>query len=154
MSPRRSVRTFVPILVILLGVVFGRGRTAESRVAPAPAGNAPNAAAEKTADSHESSLDLTDVGDARHREQIERVVRSMDDTGRPPEGVAQGGRRGGAKGIFMNAEGRLPREPRGYWVESDVWPRSGPRDAERLIFGRKREVYWTRDHYESFVRLR
>lgn len=148
------MRTFVPILVILLGVVFGRGRTAESRVAPAPTDNSPSVAAEKTVESRESSLDLTTVGEARHREQIERVVRSMDVTGRPPEGVAQGGRQGGAKGIFMNAEGRLPREPRGYWVESDVWPKSGPRDAERLIFGRKREVYWTRDHYESFVRLR
>ena len=154
MSPRRSVRTFVPILVILLGVVFGRGRTAESRVAPSPASPAPSAAIATNSDSHASSLDLSGVGDVRHREQIERVVRAVDHTGRPPEGVAQGGRRGGAKGVFVNAEGRLPRQPRGYWIESDVWPKSGARDAERLIFGRKREVYWTRDHYDSFVRLR
>nr|MBP6705363.1 hypothetical protein [Vicinamibacteria bacterium] len=35
-----------------------------------------------------------------------------------------------------------------------VWPKDGPRDAERLVFGREGEVYWTRDHYETFVRLR
>jgi len=82
------------------------------------------------------------------------VIEAMDRTGAPPEGVAQGGRRGGRKGVFQNAEGRLPRQVQGYWIESDVWPKDGPRDAERLIFGRDREVYWTRDHYETFVRLR
>ncbi|MCL4818082.1 MAG: hypothetical protein KJ067_03040 [Vicinamibacteria bacterium] len=79
----------------------------------------------------------------------------MDRTGRPPEGVAQGGRRGGQRGLFENAEGRLPRRPRGYYVESDVWPRGpGGRGAERLVFGREGEVYYTSDHYDSFTRLR
>ena len=112
------------------------------------------AASPSTGVSSALGLDLSQVPDARHRSQIERVVESMDATGVPPRGVIQGGRRGGARGVFQNAEGRLPRKPRGYWVESDVWPKTGPRDAERLIFGREREVYWTRDHYETFVRLR
>jgi guanyl-specific ribonuclease Sa len=99
-------------------------------------------------------LDLTAVEDRARRAQINRVVDSMDRTGTPPSGVAQGGRRGNQKGVFQNAEGRLPRRPLGYWTESDVWPKNGPRDAERLIFGRDREVYWSRDHYETFVRLR
>ncbi|MBP9947965.1 MAG: hypothetical protein KBH14_16285 [Vicinamibacteria bacterium] len=78
----------------------------------------------------------------------------MDRTGKPPRGVFQGGRRSGKKGVFVNAERRLPQRPAGYWIESDVWPKDGPRDAERLVFGREGEVYWTRDHYETFVRLR
>lgn len=89
-----------------------------------------------------------------HRAQIERVIEAMDRTGKPPRGVVQGGRRGAQTGVFQNAEGRLPRQRQGYWIESDVWPKDGPRDAERLVFGREGEVYWTRDHYETFVRLR
>lgn len=95
-------------------------------------------------------LDLSAVRAPGHRAQIARVVESMDRTGAPPPGVVQGGRRG----VFRNAEGLLPRQRLGYWIESDVWPKKGPRDAERLVFGRGREVYWTRDHYQSFVRLR
>lgn len=101
-----------------------------------------------------AGLDLGAVQTPAHRAQIERVVESMDRSGAPPAGVVQGGRRGAQKGVFQNAEGRLPRRPRGYWIESDVWPTKGLRDAERLIFGREHEVYWTRDHYETFVRLR
>jgi guanyl-specific ribonuclease Sa len=99
-------------------------------------------------------LDLSSVKDAAHRERIARVVESMDRTGSPPEGVFQGGRRGGRRGVFLNAEGRLPRKRAGYWIESDVWPKKGPRGAERLIFGRDLEVYWTKDHYQTFSRLR
>lgn len=97
-----------------------------------------------------SELDLSTIKAPAHRAQIARVVESMDRTGAPPPGVVQGGRRG----VFRNAEGLLPRQRLGYWIESDVWPKKGPRGAERLVFGRDREVYWTRDHYQSFVRLR
>lgn len=80
---------------------------------------------------------------------------AFDRTGSPPAGVAQGGRRGGRRGVFDNAEGRLPRRGPGYYRESDVWPRGpGGRGAERLVFGNAGEVYYTADHYRSFVRLR
>ncbi len=98
---------------------------------------------------------LRALGDANLAAQIRRVVASLDATGRPPDGVAQGGRRGGSRGTFQNAEGRLPRRAPGYYVESDVWPR-GPtgRGALRLIVGRQGEVFFSSDHYRSFVRLR
>ena len=84
-----------------------------------------------------------------------RVIAAVDATGKPPAGVAQGGRRGGPKGLFDNADGRLPRKPRGYYMESDVWPRGpGGRGAIRLVFGKEGEVYFTADHYRSFTRLR
>ncbi len=79
----------------------------------------------------------------------------MDRTGLPPAGIAQGGRRGSQRAVFQNLERRLPAKPPGYYRESDVWPRgSGSRGAERLVFGREGQVYYSKDHYRSFVRLR
>jgi guanyl-specific ribonuclease Sa len=79
----------------------------------------------------------------------------MDLTGRPPAGVAQGGRQGKERGVFQNLERRLPARPAGYYRESDVWPRGASgRGPERLVFGRESEVYYSKDHYRNFVRLR
>lgn len=56
---------------------------------------------------------------------------------------------------FGNREGRLPRQPRGYyteWVVRTEGVRSvGP---QRLITGRHGEAYYTPDHYETFVPVR
>jgi len=93
--------------------------------------------------------------DALLDRQIAAVIDSMDRTGRPPAGVAQGGRRAGRRGVFDNAEGRLPAQPRGYYTETDVWPRGpGGRGAGRLIFGKDGQVYYTADHYRTFRRVR
>ena len=164
MKPARSrLWRLVPVLILLAGAALARSRGAGPRAAEPKALSPPSGANTRPAPSPLSTtpaagpgraLDLRVVGDPEHRAQIRRVIEAMDRTGAPPEGVAQGGRRGGRKGVFQNAEGRLPRQVQGYWIESDVWPKDGPRDAERLIFGGDREVYWTRDHYETFVRLR
>jgi hypothetical protein len=93
--------------------------------------------------------------DSRLKSQIENVIESFDKTGKPPEGVWQGGRRGQQRGLFMNDKGKLPIKPHGYYTESDIWPGSpGNRGAERLIIGRGGEVYYTPDHYKKFVRIR
>ncbi len=142
MKPARSgLWRLVSIAVVIAGLVVLGLRGTDTKAGGTMRGS-------------ERALDLQAVEGAEHRAQIQRVVEAMDRTGAPPEGVAQGGRRGGQKGVFQNAEGRLPRQARGYWIESDVWPKNGARGAERLIFGRGGEVYWTRDHYETFVRLR
>lgn len=149
-AARFRLRRIVPVLALLAGALLGCGAGAES--SPQEAGKArqppPVVASKSSADG------LAVIESAEHRRQIERVIEAMDRTGKPPHGVFQGGRRGGKKGVFLNAERRLPQKPAGYWIESDVWPKDGPRDAERLVFGRAGEVYWTRDHYETFVRLR
>ena len=117
---------------------------AEPRPATAPAAPAPRAAP--------TSISL---GDPALERQVALVIESMDQTGHPPQGVAQGGRRGGTRGVFENVEGRLPRQAGGYYTETDVWPRgAGGRGARRLIFGRGGEVYYTADHYRTFVRVR
>jgi guanyl-specific ribonuclease Sa len=99
---------------------------------------------------------LKSAGSARLDTQIRKVVESMDKSGRPPAGVAQGRRPGKEVGVFQNLERRLPRKAAGYYRESDVWPRraGANRGPERLVFGRDGEVYYSADHYRSFVRLR
>lgn len=56
---------------------------------------------------------------------------------------------------FGNREGRLPRQPRGYYTEwvvrTDGVRGVGP---QRLITGRNGEAYYTPDHYETFVPVR
>jgi guanyl-specific ribonuclease Sa len=145
------------VLLAVAGGVLARGRGGERNTpqpVATPAAKADGSPREVAERGRERRVDLSAVESKEHRGQILKVIEAMDATGAPPSGVAQGGRRGGRKGVFQNAGGLLPRRPAGYWVESDVWPKKGPRDAERLIFGREGEVYWTRDHYESFVQLR
>ncbi|HEY2207089.1 MAG TPA: ribonuclease domain-containing protein [Pseudonocardia sp.] len=54
--------------------------------------------------------------------------------------------------VFNNAERLLPRHDRGYYHEYTVpTPGSKDRGARRLITGQSREVYYSGDHYRSFV---
>lgn len=56
--------------------------------------------------------------------------------------------------IFGNREGRLPPASSGYYREYTVpTPGSPDRGARRIITGQKGEIYYTRDHYRSFVRV-
>jgi ribonuclease T1 len=54
--------------------------------------------------------------------------------------------------VFENREKLLPAEPSGYYHEYTVpTPGSDDRGARRLIYGRSKELYYTEDHYASFV---
>ena len=55
---------------------------------------------------------------------------------------------------FGNFERRLPRKERGYYKEYTV-PTPGARDrgARRIVAGRKGELYFTDDHYQTFRRI-
>lgn len=56
--------------------------------------------------------------------------------------------------VFGNREGLLPDQDRGYYHEYTVeTPGSDDRGARRLVTGGADEVYYTADHYESFVRV-
>ncbi|ALG07522.1 ribonuclease domain-containing protein [Kibdelosporangium phytohabitans] len=54
--------------------------------------------------------------------------------------------------VFENREKRLPAKAREYYHEYTV-PTPGSRDrgARRLIYGKERELYYTENHYDSFV---
>lgn len=54
--------------------------------------------------------------------------------------------------VFGNREGRLPAQRSGYYHEYTVHtPGSTDRGARRMITGSSSEVYYTNDHYNSFV---
>jgi guanyl-specific ribonuclease Sa len=56
--------------------------------------------------------------------------------------------------VFGNREGLLPDHDRGYYHEYTVeTPGSRDRGTRRLVTGEADEVYYTGDHYESFVQV-
>ena len=56
---------------------------------------------------------------------------------------------------FGNREHHLPARPNGYYREYTVeTPGSADRGARRIIGGKAGELYYTDDHYDSFVRVR
>jgi guanyl-specific ribonuclease Sa len=87
--------------------------------------------------------------------QVDRVVSHFDEFGAPPSGVAQGGLKGFPEGTYANKSGALPEQDLGYYTESDIWPSGSgvKRGAERLIFGGGK-VWFTPDHYDTFVQIR
>jgi len=55
---------------------------------------------------------------------------------------------------FTNREGRLPQQGAGYYREYTVETAGSPdRGARRIVNGRAGEIYYTRDHYQTFMRL-
>lgn len=55
---------------------------------------------------------------------------------------------------FQNREGRLPEKPRDYYKEyTVVTPGAENRGARRIIRGNDGELYYTSDHYRSFLRI-
>ena len=55
---------------------------------------------------------------------------------------------------FSNREGRLPQQAPGYYREYTVETAGSPdRGARRIVSGRTGEIYHTRDHYQTFIRL-
>jgi ribonuclease T1 len=55
---------------------------------------------------------------------------------------------------FSNREGRLPQQDSGYYREYTVpTPSSPDRGARRIVSGRGGELYYTRDHYQTFLRI-
>lgn len=57
--------------------------------------------------------------------------------------------------VFSNRERILPKAPQGYYREYTVpTPGISGRGARRLVVGKGDEIYYTGDHYKSFVRVR
>lgn len=97
--------------------------------------------------------EIIDTASPALKKQIDDVADAIVATGRPPVGVRHGGLPG-KPGVYGNKGGQLPSRREGYYTESDVWAGTGPRGTERIIVGRKGEVWYTPDHYGTFRRIR
>jgi ribonuclease T1 len=93
-----------------------------------------------------AALHLDRIADAGERREVARVLALIDRGGAFPfrqDAV-----------VFQNRESRLPRHPRGYYHEYTVpTPGARTRGARRIIRGAQGETYYTRDHYQTFLRL-
>ena len=57
--------------------------------------------------------------------------------------------------VFGNREAHLPPKKRGYYKEYTVkTPGVRARGARRIVAGASGELYYTKDHYNSFQRIR
>lgn len=57
-------------------------------------------------------------------------------------------------GTWENREHRLPEHPMGWWREfTVVTPGEHDRSTRRIVAGKDGALYFTRDHYHTFVRL-
>lgn len=82
-----------------------------------------------------------------------RVIgRGIVDVRATVEGIQSG--RLAARDVFRNAEGLLPPKPAGYYREF-VHPTPGVSGAgpQRIVAGRGGELYYTPDHYRTFIPL-
>lgn len=94
-----------------------------------------------------AELDLSWIEDPDERAAVVQVATAID------RGGPFAYRRDGV--VFENREQRLPAHARGYWHEYTVpTPDERDRGARRLVAGQQREIYYTRNHYRSFVAMR
>ncbi len=74
-----------------------------------------------------------------------------DNTVNEVSDVAPGKSLGGDR--FGNYEGLLPDAKGRTWYEADANYHSGDRGAERIVYSSDGLVYYTPDHYESFIEM-
>lgn len=129
MTPSASRRA-APLVVLLLAAVLmlvGCGGSSSRSASPAlkPANMSAIAEANLPAEARDVIKRINDGGTFQYRQ----------------DGVT-----------FQNREKRLPAEPGGYYREYTVTtPGEADRGARRLILGRQGELYYTPDHYRSFL---
>lgn len=58
-----------------------------------------------------------------------------------------------AKGIYKNADEKLPGAPGRIWYEADINYKFGFRGQERILFSNDGLIFVTYDHYETFVEI-
>jgi ribonuclease T1 len=122
--------------------------SAPTRSAPAPSAPAEREAAPRPVETRDAPSDgLSElVPDDVERAELEKTLALIERGGPFPH--KQDG------SVFGNRERRLPQQPRGYYHEYTVRTPGAPtRGARRIVRGDGGELYYTRDHYRTFIRL-
>ena len=92
-------------------------------------------------------MDLNSIRDAAERDQVRSIIEAIDAGG--PFRYSKDG------STWQNRERRLPKQRPGHYREYTVdTPGSDDRGARRIIAGAEHELYYTRDHYDSFTQIR
>jgi ribonuclease T1 len=152
---RRITAALIGLIVLVLGgwlvqnVVAGDGKTDAPKSSSAPASSAP-ASPGRPAGAGSATVAGADSGLA---------VKPLSSL--PPEAtgtwklIQAGGPYPYPRNddvVFANREKLLPLKASGYYKEYTVkTPGSADRGARRLITGQSRELFYTGDHYASFV---
>lgn len=133
MTPSASRRAHLLLALVLTAVLALAGCGSSSSTSP-PAGSA----------SASKPAGMSVIAEASLPAEARDVIKRIDDGGTfqyRQDGVT-----------FQNRERLLPAEPGGYYREYTVsTPGAADRGARRLILGRHGELYYTPDHYRSFL---
>jgi ribonuclease T1 len=133
-SPRRTT-PFVALLALLIAATLGLAGCGSG--SSNSSSKSSNSAAAKPAG-------MASIAEASLPAEARDVIKRIDD------GSTFQYRQDGV--TFQNRERLLPSEPSGYYREyTVVTPGAADRGARRLILGRKGELYYTQDHYGSFL---
>ncbi|HYK02683.1 MAG TPA: ribonuclease domain-containing protein [Thermoanaerobaculia bacterium] len=145
-------RTTNPLILIatVIALAIGAWWTNEDRAvqSPAPASRPapvePDAAPKPSAEPEDRLAQL--VPDSVERAELVKTLDLIERGGPFPH--KQDG------SVFGNRERQLPQQPRGYYHEYTVRTPGAPnRGARRVVRGDGGELYYTRDHYRTFIRL-
>lgn len=114
---------------------------------PATRPTTPTTPSTTSATASSSTADLNSIRDAAERDQVRSIIDAIDAGG--PFRYSKDG------STWQNRERRLPKQRPGHYREYTVdTPGSDDRGARRIIAGAEHEIYYTRDHYDSFTQLR
>lgn len=135
--PTRSARTTVAALLACLALLLaGCGGAGEGDAGPSRAATA--------AATPGWARDMATVRAGALPTEAQQTLELIDRGG--PFPYAKDGT------VFSNFEKALPQHKRGYYHEYTVTtPKSRDRGARRLVTGQGGEIYYTGDHYKTFL---
>ncbi|WP_199442315.1 ribonuclease domain-containing protein [Umezawaea beigongshangensis] len=143
MTPARRLTVTLVGLIVLV-VVGWFARDVGGQTAPPPTGApAASSPAERAVPGASSGLPVRPMSELP--EQVAQTWELIERGGPFPHPGHDGA-------PFQNREEILPVTSRGHYAEFTVpTPGSPDRGARRLVIGSEDEVYYTADHYDSFV---
>lgn len=143
----KQLRAFFKTAIFLFGLIaFQNSTDARPRRAPiVHSSPAPEAESSSTPQGRRSKASPKATIDQAAAKDIRETLARIERGEKLPH------RNDGA--IFHNLEHRLPRQPDGYYHEYVVPspPRRGPGPRRLILGGHGSEIFFTPDHYETFM---
>ncbi len=136
MRGESSLKRLIPIFVLIVAVLAGYFLKTESPRNQDSRQTAPRVSAPETQPSTFTKEEGIEIRNALRRIKTGERKFKRDGT------------------TFQNREARLPQKPAGYYKEYTVLTRGvNHRGARRIVCGNEGELYYTSDHYRTFIRI-